>query len=140
MIEAETQGLPLNAFIMGDYRIPYGYSPVLTTTQSLIDYKRETYKSFLKASRKGFLYARQQPQEAVDILEPFVPKDQSDTMDLLKCQVATAAYYGNEKSWGIMEPDRVSDFLDWLKQHELEKQTHGLQQAFNNTLLGEIQE
>jgi len=35
-IEAKRKGIKLNAFSLEDFDIPYGYSPVLVTTQDIL--------------------------------------------------------------------------------------------------------
>ncbi len=120
-IAAEVQGVELRVFKMGKSGIPYGYSPVIMTTEERIKKNRLVIDAFLEATKKGFLYAQEHPQESVDILTPFVPENDRRSIDLLKSQQYTARYYGDEESWGHMDPDRVQDFVNWLTKNGLEQ-------------------
>ncbi|MEL6135734.1 MAG: ABC transporter substrate-binding protein, partial [Bacteroidota bacterium] len=83
-IEAEIGGLTLNTFILEDYGIPYGYSPVILALEENIATRRAAYQDFLTATRQGFLYAQQHPAESVEILKPYVPAYDLEKVDLLK--------------------------------------------------------
>ncbi|PRX56582.1 ABC transporter substrate-binding protein [Flagellimonas meridianipacifica] len=118
-VQAHNQGVRLRAFRMSDYGIPYGYSPVLMVSKSKVDNSTEAYSSFLKATKKGFMYAKENPEQAANILRPFVSETDSD-IDLVKSQKESLVAYGDTNEWGKMEKNRVNEFLQWLKETNLE--------------------
>lgn len=134
-VEAETQGIELRCFELGDYGIPYGYSPVLLAMAPKIKARREEYKAFLKATKTGFLYARANPEAAARILSPFVTEQDRERIDLIKAQQRTNPYYGDAQNWGLMEQVKVARFADWLKAKNIESTLEDLKQIFTNELL-----
>ncbi|MEZ0606997.1 ABC transporter substrate-binding protein [Fibrella sp. WM1] len=134
-VEAENQGVGLTKFRLADYGIPYGYSPVLFTTREQIGTNADTYRRFLSATKRGFLYAAANVPESAALLARHVPERDRTAIDLAKSQAYTAAYYGDETNWGQMEAGRVSQFVDWLKKHGLETQQLDVNSLFTNELL-----
>ncbi|MEM1337664.1 MAG: ABC transporter substrate-binding protein [Bacteroidota bacterium] len=119
-VQAEEKGLDLWKFRLGDYGIPYGYSPVILASQAQVEQDEPSFSAFLQATKRGFLFARENPKEAVEILAPLVAKQDRD-INLLKSQEITATAYGKTTDWGKMDPQRVDQFLNWLKTRGLEK-------------------
>lgn len=120
-IHAKSKGIDLKAFKMSDFGIPYGYSPVILASERAVDHNRIVYADFLKATKKGFLFAQENPEEAIKFLGPRVAATDQD-IDLLESQKFTSPYYGNQSNWGSLEKANVQNYLDWLHVHELELQ------------------
>nr|WP_299342748.1 ABC transporter substrate-binding protein [Allomuricauda sp.] len=118
-VQAQDKGIELRTFRLSDYAIPYGYSPVIMASREAVDSYINEYSSFLKATKKGFLHARENPEEATTILQPFVADSDKD-IDLLKSQKESQSAYGTPNQWGKMEKDRVNEFLLWLSKTGLE--------------------
>ena len=119
-IRAQEEGVKLRLFKMCDYGIPYGYSPIIMANKVAVSNNREVYSNFLAATKKGFLFAQENPEEATESIRPFVaPEDKN--INLVKSQKFTSAYYGNAKNWGVMEEENVNRFLSWLQDYGLEK-------------------
>jgi len=118
-VQAQQRNVLLRSFKLGDYGIPYGYSPIIMASKKAVAMKNETYSAFMRATKRGFLHALNNPREAVAILAPLVSKTDKD-IDLLKSQDESAGAYGSEKQWGKMEKGRVNEFLEWLKKTRLE--------------------
>ena len=119
-IRAKNECIQLNLFSMKDYGIPYGYSPIIMASKSATESNLEEYLKFIKATKQGYLYAKENPKESVKIISPFVA-NQDKTIDLLESQEYTSPFYGDDKNWGILEKEKVDVFLDWLKKMDLEK-------------------
>ena len=134
-LEAEARNVPLHAFKMVDFGIPYGYSPILLALESRIKEKESVYQAFLQTTKGGFMYAKAHPEEAAEILKPFVPVGDQERIDLVRSQKMTGAFYGSEGQWGKMETGRVADFLDWLRKHNLETAIENVETLFTNQLL-----
>jgi ABC-type nitrate/sulfonate/bicarbonate transport system substrate-binding protein len=118
-IRAKNEGTQLNLFSMKDYGIPYSYSPIIIASKSAADSNLEDYFKFLKATKQGYLYAKENLKESVKIISPFVA-EQDSNINLVESQEYTSPFYGDEKNWGILEKEKVNLFLDWLKSRELE--------------------
>ena len=86
-----------------------------------------------KATKKGFLYAKNNQKEAINIFEKFLPEDEA--IDLRKSLKVSAKYFGTELEWGIMDSDVVEKFLKWLRTEGLELQEFGVHDIISNELL-----
>ena len=120
-LQAKAKGIALHQFKMADYGIPYGYSPVIMASESSVVKNKVNYSNFLKATKKGYLFAQNNIQESVDCIAPFVAEQDKD-IDLLQSQKFTSPYYGTSENWGILEKAKVETYLNWLSQHNLESQ------------------
>lgn len=134
-IEAKTQGIGLRYFELGDYSIPYGYSPVLLVDEERMPERQAQYTAFLQATKRGFLHAQKKPGDAVELLAPHVPERERERIDLLEAQTFTNAHYGDEHTWGRMDPERVKQFAEWLNEKGIEQNLKGISQVFSNALL-----
>jgi ABC-type nitrate/sulfonate/bicarbonate transport system substrate-binding protein len=133
-VEAESQNIDLNLFKMSDFGVPYGYSPVIMTTEDLIASRKSAYKSFMSATKKGFQYASSHYEYSADILNDYISK--SDRyVDLHKSQIMTSPSYGDPDHWGIMDLKKVQKFIDWLSKQKLERTKLKADTIATNTLL-----
>ncbi|MCS6833446.1 MAG: ABC transporter substrate-binding protein, partial [Flammeovirgaceae bacterium] len=107
-VEAATRAVALNKFRMSDYQIPYGYSPVVLTKKENLMRKKEAYTNFLKATKKGFLLAKENANQAISILKNYLTEHDITNIDLAKSLSMTAPYFGDEQTCGMMKQERVS--------------------------------
>ena len=120
-VMAKINEVPLNAFYLKDFNIPYGYSPVLLAHPDMLKEDPDAYVRFLRASNKGFQLLKDNPQLAVEVL---VGQEQleelTDETFLLESQRAITPYYfDKEGNWGLMQEQRWKDFIYWLKDKQL---------------------
>ncbi len=75
-IEAELNGVDLDAVMLADYPdcVPDYYTPILITSQDMIDQHPDVVAAFVQATARGFAYAIENPAEAADILIKAVPE------------------------------------------------------------------
>ncbi|MEN0002665.1 MAG: ABC transporter substrate-binding protein [Bacteroidota bacterium] len=119
-VQVEASAPKFRYFKMRDYQIPYSYSPVIAASASRAAVNKEAYRLFLNATKKGYLYCQEFPDEAVSILAPHLPlHDQS--IDLKRALEVSAPHFGTSEHWGIMEETAVKKFLDWVQENGLEK-------------------
>ncbi|GAB5474139.1 MAG: ABC transporter substrate-binding protein [Maribacter sp.] len=123
-IQAKNRGVSLNEFRLADYGIPYGYSPVVMTSRKAVAENTIDYSNFLRATKKGYLFAQGNLKEAVDVITPYVSEQDRD-IDLLQSQEFTAPYYGTVDNWGVLEKEKVEAYLNWLRRTGLEPQKLG---------------
>jgi ABC-type nitrate/sulfonate/bicarbonate transport system substrate-binding protein len=120
-IQAAEEGIALNLFKMADYGIPYGYSPVILASESCVMESEGDYARFLEATKKGYLFAQENPSEAVACIAPFVA-EQDRNIDLIKSQKFSSGFYGTMKNWGVLDKNKVIEYLKWLSENKLEEQ------------------
>jgi ABC-type nitrate/sulfonate/bicarbonate transport system substrate-binding protein len=134
-VEAETKAIELNKFTMSEYGIPYCYSPVIIAKNSHLMADKTDYSHFIKATQKGYLYAKENKSKAVRILKESLTDYDKKNIDLDKSIDLTAPYFGNNKNCGFMKSERVAVFLKWLVEHNLEDKKISEQHLFTNVLL-----
>ncbi|MCS6821600.1 MAG: ABC transporter substrate-binding protein [Microscillaceae bacterium] len=133
-IEASCKNIELEKFILANYNIPYGYSPVVLTKKENLTKDRETYSKFVKTTKKGFLFAKNNTSEAVRILKNYVTQYDLENIDLGKALSFTIPHFGDENSCGMMKQDRILNFLKWLVDRKLEDKIILSQNLFSNEL------
>jgi len=131
-IEAQTQGIELNEFSLKDYGIPYGYSPLIIAKSSDIKTENENFKNFIIATKKGYLFAQNNPEKAVEILSKHIPERDLANIDLLKSQYYLNQYYGNENTIGKMEAPVFQIFIDWLFENDILEKRLVANEVFTN--------
>lgn len=133
-IEAISKGIELNKFELADFNIPYGYSPIVLTTKENMAKNKTLYSTFVKATQKGFLYAKNHLAESVAILKSYATEYDVNNIDLEKSILFSIPYFGDEFNCGIMEKERVTNFLNWLVTKGLEDKVILNQKLFTNEL------
>ncbi len=119
-IRAKNEGVALNLFRMRDYDVPYGYSPVIMAGKGQAVRHSKLFGASLEETKKGYLYAKDNPSEAVAFICPFI-SEQDKNIDLIASQEFSSRYYGDSNTWGLMEEKHVERFLKWLQDNNLEK-------------------
>ncbi|WP_299015986.1 ABC transporter substrate-binding protein [uncultured Polaribacter sp.] len=133
-IEAKGKNIALHTWSLKDSDIPYGYSPVVLAKKEVLERKKEACLNFIKATKKGFLFAGDHIDESVKILEKYVTDYDKENINLKETILATKAYFGTEKTCGFMNSERVSSFLNWLVSRKLENQKILNQNLYQNLL------
>jgi len=125
-VEARIKDVALNVFQMEDYGIPYGYSPVLLVHEDFA--KKKKLRRFLKATRKGFKFAKNNPTEAAQMLLEGAQHPSLDGKQSLveQSQVFISQYYFDENGkWGIMKNKVWENFVSWLVSEKILTDTAG---------------
>lgn len=118
-VQAETRGISLRYFKLGDYGIPYSYSPVIAADKTRISAQSTTYERFLRASLRGYEFCLSHPDIALEVLKSVVPEKDAD-IDLIIALRRSLLCMGPSDKWGIMDEATVGNFLRWLHEHQLE--------------------
>ncbi len=133
-VEAQTKNIQLNKFTLHEFNIPYGYSPVVIAKKEKIDEHKVLYSKFVQATKKGFLYASQHQSEALEVLKRYVPEKDILSIDLNESLSMTCTHFGDEMTCGKMYDSRLTDFLNWLVDKNLEDERILTQHLYTNEL------
>lgn len=136
-IAAKVNGLDIDYFGFKDINDAFDfYSPVLISNEKFLEEEPETVKKFLNATKKGYEYAIENPEEAAKIL---LKADSALSEDLVvESQKYLADQYKAEvERWGYIDQNRWDTFFDWLWENGLieEEIPHGT--GFTNDYLPE---
>lgn len=119
-VEAELEGVELNVFRTEDFGVPYGYSPVIARDAGSGAVSEEVLKRFVKATREGYRFAIEHPEEAAGMLEEYCRPRRSREF-LVKSQKAVNKFYGDKGGLGVMSEEKWEKWVQWLRKEELLK-------------------
>ncbi len=94
------------------------YTPVIAANDDFAAENPDVVKAFLRATKKGYEYAIENPDEAADLLVEAVPELDSDLVHLSQAYLADQ-YTADAESWGVIDPDRWAAFYQWLNDNDL---------------------
>lgn len=114
------------------------YSPVLVANNEYLNTNSEDAKAFLEATKKGYEYAIENPEEAAQILI-----DGDDTGSLVGSEELVVEsqkwmskeYISDAEKWGYIDPARWNAFYNWLNEEELVNQPLADNTGFTNDYL-----
>lgn len=113
------------------------YTPVLTASDEFLKNSPELAKKFVAATKKGYDYAEEHPDEAAGILVKAVPE--LDYELVLESQRFLSKEYRAEKnSWGTIDAERWSGFYKWAYEKGLVSENLGVK-GFTNDFLPQNQ-
>jgi len=139
-IEGELRGLDLDTVMLMDYLdcIPDYYTPILITSQVMIEEQPDVVAAFVQATARGFAYAISSPAQAADILIAAAPEVDAD---LIRASAEWLApqYQADAPRWGQQSREVWQGFSDFLVQHGILAESIDADAAFTNEFLpGEV--
>lgn len=132
---AAVQNYPVNYFSFRQINDVFDfYTPVIAANTTYAQENPEVIKAFLRALKKGYEFAIQNPSEAADILCTEVPE--LDQNLVKKSQEYLAGQYqADAESWGVIDGTRWSKFYAWLNEKGLVEHELNTQSGWTNTYL-----
>ncbi len=120
-VEADIRGIELNQFLLDDYEIPYGYSPVLTAHADWAGENAEALRKFLEITAAGFQFAVKDPDEAARLLAETANHPTLANRNFLEQsqQMVSGYYLDGEGQWGFMHRAVWASFASWLIRNRL---------------------
>jgi ABC-type nitrate/sulfonate/bicarbonate transport system substrate-binding protein len=118
-IEAQRSGADLNVFPLVDYCIPDYSSPVIITSQKLIQQQPDLIKRFLKATGQGYTYAVQHPDAAAQLLIKGTPAGTFDDTGLVTASQAylSPQYMKDASCWGTQSLEKWTNYPRFMYNH-----------------------
>lgn len=120
--QAAAKGVSLRTFALGDFGIPYGYSPLLLAQPALLSGpRRAELKAFLAGLARGYQYAAAHPEEAADLLREGSGHASLADAAFVRASAAAAApaFLTPQGAWGAMQPGVWGEFLAFLEKRGL---------------------
>lgn len=111
------------------------YTPVIISSNKYLEENPETAKAFMAATKKGYEFAADKPEEAAEILLEQVPEIGSEEFIKASQKWISAEYIKDADFWGKIDPERWNTFYSWLNENvELESKL-GENVGFTNDYL-----
>jgi len=112
-VMAEQMGLDVNYFALRDMNPVFDYyTPVLITANDLLE--SDLLVRFLRASARGFEFAKNNPRESAEILHKHAPEMDLDFL-IASQEFLSAAYYSDR--WGYIDETRWNNFFYWMRDN-----------------------
>lgn len=125
-IEAKRAGVALNAFGLEEYRVPYGYSPLLVAHPDTVRDKADAVRAFLAATARAYEWAAAHPAPAAacfleavaaehadsPLAKPLDPELVRESQEYLSSHLLDPS----TGRWGTMRPVVWASFVDWLAE------------------------
>ena len=112
------------------------YTPVIITNEETIETNPELVKKFLSATTKGYDFAIENPEQAVEYLLKHAPE--TDREIAIKSQKYLAEEYKKDADrWGEMKPEIWENFGKWMYDNGLLENKLDANEAFTNEYLPE---
>lgn len=110
------------------------YTPIFISGTEFLKKEPKTARAFLKALRRGYEFAIENPNEAAEILCKAAPE--LDRELVFASQKWIGDYYkADAKQWGCIEPERWNRFYRWLNETGLMPGTLPENKGFTNDYL-----
>ncbi len=138
-VNAQVNNVEVDRFFFKDLNPTFDYyTPILIANNDLIKNDPETVKAFLSATKKGYEYAIENPDEAAQILI-----DGDDTGSLKGSEELVKAsqkymvdqYIADASKWGYIDPARWNAFYNWLGEEKIVEEKIPENTGFTNDYL-----
>lgn len=135
-VAAELKGIELNYINLGktDPALDY-YTPILITSEDLIENNPALVERFMKATAKGYSLAMEDPQEAGEILLNNAPELDRELVMASQAWLKDK-YLADADFWGLQKKEVWEHYAVWLYDRGLLERELDVDKAFTNDFLG----
>jgi ABC-type nitrate/sulfonate/bicarbonate transport system substrate-binding protein len=135
-IQAEVSGIDLDTIMLMDYLdcVPDYYTPILLTSQTMIDEHPDVVTAFVQATARGYAYAIENPEAAAELLLEAVPELDADLVGASAVWLAEQ-YQADAPRWGQQRAEVWQGFTDFLIENGIIKGLLDTSAVFTNDFL-----
>ena len=112
-INAKMQGVDLSYVPFADDPVFDYYTPIIITSEDMINSSNDTVKKFMDAVKKGYTYAAENPDESADILLKYAPELDADLVHESQ-KFLSPKYIDDAPSFGIQSQEVWDRYTQWL--------------------------
>ena len=94
------------------------YTPVIAANDAFAAENPELVRGFLRAAKRGYEFAAENPDIAAEIICEAVPELDSALIQMAQASISPE-YIADAGSWGVIDPARWERFFSWLNDEGL---------------------
>ena len=131
-VAAKLKGIEIDYIDLGktDPVFDY-YTPVIVTSEEMIQNNSKLVEAFMRATIKGYRYAMEHPEEAAEIFIKAVPE--ADPELIRESQKFLAdKYQADAPYWGMQKKEVWQRYNDWLYENGFIAEPIDVEKAFTN--------
>ncbi len=134
-VEAKLRGEDINFIATKDLdkRLDY-YTPLLITSEKIINDSPELAKKFLAATSKGYEDCVNNPEESAKILLKHAPEINED-LAVESQKYLADKYIDDASKWGEMKDSVWDNYTDFMKEYKLINKDMKASDAYTNEFL-----
>lgn len=134
-IEADLRDQDLNMVYLKDFSEALDfYTPLIATSEKMIEDDPDTVEAFVHAAIKGYEYAIDNPDEAAEILIDSEPDVDAELIKQSQ-KWLSEKYQDDADQFGIQEKERWEMTKDFMLEHEIITKDLDMEEAFTNEFL-----
>ncbi|MBS4537266.1 ABC transporter substrate-binding protein [Clostridium sp. D2Q-11] len=136
-VAAEIKDSPINFIKLQevDENLDF-YTPAIIAKESILEGDPELVKDFLAATTKGYEFAIENPEDAVESL--LADNSEIDREIAIESQKYLASeYQADAARWGEMRLEKWENYANWMYERELIEKELYAEEAFTNEFLPE---
>lgn len=136
-IATEVAGLETDYFAFKDINPAFDYyTPVIIANNDFLEEEPDTAKAFLRALKKGYEFAIEDPDGAAQILCEASPELDAELVKASQ-EYLVDQYQADAERWGYIDPERWNGFYTWLNENGLSETEIPENTGFSNDYLPE---
>lgn len=132
----ENQGHPVHIMRVEQWGVPDYYELVLVTNASMIKNKPDVITRFLRAVRRGYEDAAQDPQAGVDILLKGTKAEVDEKIERPGAKLLAPLWKTDKAPFGTQDAAKWESFTRWMQANGLLAGSVKAEDAFTNRFLG----
>ena len=118
-----------------DERLDY-YTPVIITSDKMIEEKPETVRAFMAATAKGYEYAIAEPEKSAEILQKYAP-DYDLEMLTISQKYLSEKYAEDAPRWGEMKDSVWDNYTQFMVEYGMIDAAIPASECYTNEFLPE---
>lgn len=135
-IQAEQEGIELDLIMLSDWShcIPDYYTPIVITSEEIIEQRPDAVRSFVEALSRGYETAIKDPEDASQILLKAVPELDANLVNASQAWISPR-YQAEAPRWGEQRIDVWEQYTNWMVENGIILQPIDVEAAMTNAFL-----
>jgi len=136
-VKCQLAGFDINYMELREYdeRLDY-YTPVIITSDRMIEENPETVRKFLAATSRGYQYAIENPEESAKLLQTYAPDYDLEMLTISQNYLASK-YAEDAPRWGEMKDEVWDGYTELLVEYGVLSEALPADALYTNAFLPE---